>query len=357
VPVGKVLRVEECAYTIIGLPGNPIAIPNAPTNWWWNIRIGDKIQINNAGRAYTVVGPLTVFPGNPNTPNQNPELFVNDGPPGAASSIVRGYANGTGTITANVEFLYVVNGQDDDGDGYIDDGFDGVNNDYINGTDDVVQRFDGNNNLIGFGEWENEKWIGSLEVMNNPDNLKIYNNDPSNPGYNLPYTISRRPVVSPGSREIVLPGSVVIDATTWITKDGSPNPTSERSRLPIDPYSLTVDILVDPSGQIVPTTLYSSSSAFPITESFYHFWITDRTDVYDPLQSPFPALPMPAGAIPGATVKLKKERQLVTLFTKTGQIVTKSIETFHGPLLLGAGDPGDVNAPFYESQLGIREVK
>ena len=32
--------------------------PNSPTSWFWNIRVGDKIQINNAGPWYTVVGPM-----------------------------------------------------------------------------------------------------------------------------------------------------------------------------------------------------------------------------------------------------------------------------------------------------------
>jgi prepilin-type N-terminal cleavage/methylation domain-containing protein len=372
VPKGRVLRIEECRFTVInynsatGPTANPIPIPNARTNWWWNIRIGDKIQINGTGRAYTVVGPLLVFPQNPATPNQNPELFVNDGPPGTTSSLFRNYPGVPKQV--DVEFLYVVNGQDDDGDGYIDDGYDGVDNDYDNplvkDIDDVTHHFDGSGNLLLIGEWETEQWVGSLQVMNNPDNPKIYNtvnaagiltgNDPSNPGYNLPYSITRRPVVSPGVRETILPGPVVIDATTW-------NSTQERSRLPIDPSSYTVDIMFDPLGQVVPQTLYSSNSSFAITESFYHLWITDRTDVYDPgAFSTFPTLPLPSGSPnypPTAsasynpilqTTFLKKDRQLVTLYTKTGQIVTKSIESFNGL---------DVNAPFYESQLGIREVK
>ncbi len=49
---------------------------NPPTSWYWNIRIGDKIQINNTGIYYTVVGPMNTRP--------NPELFVNIGTPGTA---------------------------------------------------------------------------------------------------------------------------------------------------------------------------------------------------------------------------------------------------------------------------------
>ncbi len=50
--------------------------PNEPTSWFWNIRVGDKLQINGSGLWYTVVGPMVV------TPQQgNSELFVNVGPP------------------------------------------------------------------------------------------------------------------------------------------------------------------------------------------------------------------------------------------------------------------------------------
>ena len=37
-------------------------LPNEPTSWFWNIRVGDKIQLNNAGIWYTVVGPMTIPP-------------------------------------------------------------------------------------------------------------------------------------------------------------------------------------------------------------------------------------------------------------------------------------------------------
>ena len=46
---------------------------NPPTSWYWNIRIGDKVRINNSGIYYTVVGPMQI---------PNPELFVNVGEPG-----------------------------------------------------------------------------------------------------------------------------------------------------------------------------------------------------------------------------------------------------------------------------------
>ena len=55
---------------------------NEPTCWFWNIRVGDKLQINGSGLWYTVVGPMVV------TPQQgNSELFVNVGPAGTGSPL------------------------------------------------------------------------------------------------------------------------------------------------------------------------------------------------------------------------------------------------------------------------------
>ncbi len=110
---------------------------NAPTGWFWNIRIGDKIQLNNAGPWYTVVGPMNV------TPQQgNSELFVNVGPAGTKSPFLD--PNGSGAFP---EFLLLVNGIDDNKNGWKDEGWDGVDNDGKNGKDDI-------------GEWETEKWSG-----------------------------------------------------------------------------------------------------------------------------------------------------------------------------------------------------
>ena len=53
---------------------------NSPTSWYWNIRIGDKIQLNNTGIWYTIVGPMNIY---------NPELFVNVGDPGTTPPLLR----------------------------------------------------------------------------------------------------------------------------------------------------------------------------------------------------------------------------------------------------------------------------
>lgn len=103
-------------------------VPNEPTSWWWNIRLGDKMQINQSGRWYTVVGPMVVA---------NPEQFVNVGSPGTQSPLIR---NGT-----RPEYLLLVNGRDDNKNGRIDEGFDGIDND----GDGTIDEAD---------EWEVETW-------------------------------------------------------------------------------------------------------------------------------------------------------------------------------------------------------
>jgi prepilin-type N-terminal cleavage/methylation domain-containing protein len=357
--LGRVLRVEEAAFDV----SSGVLLPNNPTSWWWNIRVGDKIRIGESGRYYTVVGPLTVNPNNPLNGVTNPELFVNDGLPGNArtsSGLQRTYTTPTGSAstTVGIEFLYVVNGQDDDGDGYVDNGWDGLDNDFQNGVDDAHP-----NAIVSsiprFGEWENEVWVGALEKYNDQtkftgtivpvSGVKVYTS--------LDYEIARRPVASRGARDTVLPGSVVIDATTW-------NSTQERSRLPIDPFSFTVDILLDQTGKVIPTTVYSSPASFPMTESFYHFWLADRADVFNPgTFLTYPTLPVPPGfqaMVPtGAaynlaltTTPLQKDRMLLTLYARTGQIVTNTIENFSTN-----GTTLDVNAPYTAAQLGIREAK
>jgi hypothetical protein len=45
---------------------------------------------------------------------------------------------------------------------------------------------------------------------------------------------------------------------------------------------------------------------------------------------------------------LKGQRSLVTLFARTGQITTNSLDFFDG---------ANINTPFYDSQLGAREAK
>jgi prepilin-type N-terminal cleavage/methylation domain-containing protein len=140
------------AYQSVGTwqqpdPTKPyVFVPNPPTNWPYNIRVGDQIQINNAGPWLTIIGPMSVAPL-----QGNPEMFVNWGSSGLPSPLQVTIPSPDGqSITVNAEFLLLVNGVDDNKDGWVDSGWDGVDNDGKNGIDDI-------------GEWiEIEAWPGAL---------------------------------------------------------------------------------------------------------------------------------------------------------------------------------------------------
>lgn len=369
-PQGEVLLVEQAPF-VGNNAGNNVVPPvlNNPTSWFWNIRVGDTIQIGDQGRKYTIIGPCTISPFSPvgSATYGNPEMFVNDGPPGNTPLFGRFYTDNFGNQNPNapfpVEYLLVVNGQDDDSDGFIDNGWDGFDNNYTGTFDEAVTQYNGN----PVTEWtEVEQWLGAERgrvgafsytgaLLNSTTGLPA----PAN------YTINRRPVVSPGARETSLPANVVIDATSW-------NSTAERSRLPIDRNSRFVDILLNPNGQTVLQTTYSNPTSVGENATFYHFWLSERADVHEftdvwginngtnpPTPNPNPNapasifhLPIPASFTGGLntppTLFLTGERMLVTLFGRTGQITTNSVEFFNA---------NDVNQPFYDSQLGAREAK
>ena len=47
-----------------------------------------------------------------------------------------------------------------------------------------------------------------------------------------------------------------------------------------------MDILLNPNGTVVPTTEYSSPSSFGMNSAFYHFWLAERGDLFDPVANP-----------------------------------------------------------------------
>jgi len=165
----------------------------------------------------------------------------------------------------------------------------------------------------------------------------------------------------------------VVDLTTSLpipTPDGALY-RPERSRVPIDPYSGVVDILLDPSGAVVPAMQYSSPASFGLTSSFYHIWLAERSDLAEvqttgsgttlaaaPLLSTKPFyLPMPLGQNAGATPNaydalvaanatlpyLKGEMRLLTLFTRTGNLMITDRPLFN---------VDDVNQPYLAPQRG-----
>jgi prepilin-type N-terminal cleavage/methylation domain-containing protein len=300
-----------------------------PTSWFWNIRVGDRIQINNTGQWYTVVGPMAITEA-----GGNPELFVNVGPPGTPSPLV--------TPAGNPEFLFLVNGRDDNGDGWVDEGWDGVNN---NIRQEITANVANNNRRIDdVLEWEQETWLGTFAATD---------------VRNRPYTIERRPAPQITAREVSLPSGVVIDATTW---------GAERTRVPaaaFNHFSGVIEFLVNPDGSVVPTTGYSSPSSVGMDGAFFHFWLAERTDVYAPTintlnpnpppSTPLPpSLPLPQGMAPGlflGNTELKGEYRLVTLFSRTGQISTLDNMPFDNPASIGG--TYSVNVPFLQSRLGV----
>ncbi len=349
-----VLMVEQCPVYQDPTSG---WLPNSPTSWYWNIRVGDRIQLAGASQTYVVVGPVCVSPNNSGAQG-NPELFVNIGFPGSEVTnyvLNRTYPDGK---TYQVDYLLLVNGKDDNNNGYVDDGWDGVDNNLPyeiaynlpHLTDEPI-------------EWENETWIGSL--VNPPVLPPPFSSPGATPPINVSgllnqsYIITRRPVVSPGARETPLPSNVVVDLTTWNPSAFGTQYFSERSRLPVDVNTGNVDILVYPNGTVLPSTVYSTPSSFSMNAAFYHFWLAERGDLFDPLPQPNVPylLPMLAGSphYPAAgdlfstgtssTRVLTGERRLMTLYTRTGQLVTNQIEAFDG---------ANTNYPFQLPQQGLR---
>ncbi len=227
-----------------------IFLPNSPASWAWNVRVGDRIQVNQAGPFYTVIGPMV---------STSPDLFVNYGDPGAKPPLTRTLTapDGSTSITVAVEYLLLVNGRDDNGNGWIDEGWDGVDN-------------DGNGTIDDTAEWESETWSPILATANTA---------------NVAYSVERRPMPMINARETALPSNVVIDAA--------------RSRLTVNPYSGTVDIVLKPDGTVVGTTIFSSQSSIGLAGSFLHCWLSERSDV---------------GIAPAGSW------WLLTVFSRTGQI-------------------------------------
>ena len=348
----------------------------APTSWFWNIRQGDRIRFGDSGNYYTIVGPMLVGGAT------NPERYINYGPSSNVSTPF-------GFFT---EFLYLLNGLDDDNDGFIDEacdgldndgdgvidpGYNGIDDDGINGVDDPGELLYSATGFPAGGEYEKEAFIGVHAHV-------VSGQTPTHE-----YTIYRRPVISPGTKEVTLPADVVIDMTSWNapaavnTKGGASPSLPERSRLPVDPFTLNVDIMINPNGSVASGGIISSSTlAFsPISSlPFYHFWLTERQDVYPTLfgsygvtgrllantsyPTPTYMMPMPEGTPNYAgSVFLKGERRLVTLFTRTGQIVTNEISRdpfvlpLSGKTVGGSFDGLDTNSPYYDAQIGAREAK
>lgn len=320
-----------CLVVVESVVDPTTGAPNAPTSWFWNVRVGDRIQFNSAGPWYTVIGPMAVSPANPNPQYQgNTELFVNAGPPGAAPLLTTPVVGGQ-----PVEYLLLVNGVDDNRNGWTDEGFDGVDNN-LDGVPDNLP------------EWERETWRGSIA---------------SHSQANLAYTIERRPAPGPNAQAVALPSAMVVDATTWHT-------SRERSRLPVNPLTGVVDIVVNPDGTVVPTTVYSTPSSRGMSAAWLHVWLAEREDVIAPREDsggnllpwapgaaytlPIPEPGSAVGSLPGPY--LKGERMLVSLEVRSGTIlVNRNPPALFDPTLGYQAQRGSWGAsyPFLQAEQGV----
>lgn len=382
------LVVHESKWSLINTGAGIIPVPKAPTMWFNNIRQGDKIILSDSGKSYTIAGPIT-NPGIPyapfttvadpttssyTNPFPNPQRLISFGP----SSM---YLSTPVPGNFAYEFLFLTDGTDNDGDGYVDEGFDGIDNDgdgiidpgfngrddngngaidewqemylHANGTNgtapftypgcpDTSAAFNSAGLVAGGNEFEQEAFSGSFTPSGGID--------PNEP--DVTYVIKRRPVPSQGAREVNLPTDTLIDLTAW-------NTTGERSRLPVDPYTGYVDVLIAPNGRVVQLSSNANPSP-PLDLPFLHFWIAENEDVYAP-QTPaitgqMVTLPVVREGIPNdsrnlptyypdAWPTLKKPRRLISVNSQTGQILTNQIEEF---------DPTNVFFPFQAAQSGIQ---
>lgn len=343
-----------------------IGVPRAPTSWYWNIRQGDKIRLKNSGRSWTIVGPVLLGPNaTANAGNTllsaadkvlvNTERYINWG----SSASFQSYPVASYTPMPPKEFLIVLDGIDNDGDGYVDEAFDGVDND---GDGFVDPGFDGIDNdgngyvddplemlwsaggIYNGGEYETEEQLPLLGVIDT--NAQDY-------------TIERRPVPAPGAREVPLPAGVVIDLTTY--NPATPG-LAERSRLPVDPLTGFVDVMVAPNGQVVQP-IAGRTKGVAADLPFYHFWITDTEDVIEPDSTSYPRLPLPQTALgytPSSPERvLKGNRRLLSLNTRTGQINRTTLETFDVTGLSAPPNPDTrelvIGRPFRQAEAGLKD--
>lgn len=203
VPLFTPERYSEGMITMLPAPTvpGPLTITgNGFSNWAYNVRLGDKVVI--ASHSYTVCGPMV---------NPNADLFVNIAP------------------GQPVEWLFLVNGIDDNHDGYVDNGWDGYNNDDQNGIDDP-------------GEWETETW--QSPVISNALS---------------PYVITRGP--APDAKHAIFELKTPIDLAT--------------STLFPNLISGNVDLVVQPTGQVTPSLPYSVPTSIGMQQAKSVFNLMD----------------------------------------------------------------------------------
>ncbi|MEW4568751.1 type II secretion system protein [Tautonia sp. JC769] len=376
VPVVEIFRppvtpagVEIRRLSVYGAKTDNTGIPSSPTAWYFNIRQGETIRIGGGGNQFTIAGPITVGPQ-----AGNPERFINRTDNGqVAGNQVQALPIST---DPNYEILHLVNGRDDNGNGYVDPHFDGIDN---NGDGVIDPGYNGldNGGIAGFIDDPMEMLIGPAaigpEYEQDDPILQAFgwarvNGEADGTGIPIlrpladpfgasfttildfanvrryRYVISRRPSAASDSREYTLPSGSVIDFTTLGLAD--PNIIPERSRVPIDPVTGIVDLMIYPNGQVVPSTPYGLRQSMTTGFPFYFLWIAAREDVHAPpvgaTSAVQPLLPMPREYNLPRPEFLEGYRRMVTISPNSGHSSVSEITTFN---------PSNVNAPYEEAAL------
>ena len=269
-----------------------------------------------AGPWYTVVGPMTQTAATGNS-----ELFINVGPPGTRSPLARLYANGDQSIVYYPEFLLLVNGADDNANGWTDEGWDGVDN-------------NGDGNIDELAEWESELWTGAALTQNIT---------------NLPYLIRRRPAPVVNARRRGIPHK----------RRGGSHHLEHHARAVPASGEHEYGICGDPGqsrrhGRPIDTVL-DTVIVRPVVRIFSLLaGRTKRSGRTEHVGDGGPLFAAAAGAAPNLFngLELKGEYSLITLFTRTGQITTNANPPFDNPAAPTTGKTYNPNLPFLSAQLG-----
>jgi len=212
----------------VDTPTGWVFMAGEPTAWYGNIRLGDRIRINN-GRPFTVCGPFTTDAGG---------VIVNDlavsADPLLLSHVYTAPDGMTTTPPLAPEFLLLCNGIDDNGDGFVDNGWDGIDNDNLNGVDDLA-------------EWETETWGVPA-------------------GANLSYSITRRPAV--GKPELAVNLLVPVSAAASVI---DPAATPPVPTLFVNPLTRSVDLMIQPNGTVDTSGPYAAPSAVSLRQAYSRF--------------------------------------------------------------------------------------
>ena len=231
-------------------------MPNPPTNWFWNIRVGDKIQINNAGPWYTVVGPMAIASGTTSTGATQPRDVRECRAAGIRSPLVAATARRCDAAISPISSSSSTAGRQQ-------------------------QRLDRRG--MGWGGQQRRTACQRAGMNGESDRVgarAMCSARPSNRLFttcvNQVYTIKRRPgPVAQCPRDRPADGrrdrpdrlGVVPERERPTVPPRTNDPACRRRCFQLQ-YTGYVDIVLNPDGTVLPTTVYSSPSSFSLGSAF-----------------------------------------------------------------------------------------